>query len=66
MAKHKLTGTETGQLRLMAVDMREQLLPGSFEWALSEIVNNGVHGGVHPGLDGGDVKIGVFQQLRYA
>jgi transposase len=24
----------------MAVDMREQLLPGSFEWALSEIVDN--------------------------
>jgi hypothetical protein len=33
IAKYKTTGTETGQLRLMPVDMREQLLPGSFEWA---------------------------------
>jgi hypothetical protein len=39
MAKYKLTGTETGQLRFMTADMREQMLPGSFELALNEIVD---------------------------
>jgi transposase len=38
MARYKQTGYETGQLELMMVDPRAQLLPGSFEWALSELV----------------------------
>jgi transposase len=38
MAKYKQTSYETGQLELMMVNLRAQLLPGSFEWALSELV----------------------------
>jgi transposase len=39
MAKYKITGRETGQLQFLMADLREQLLPGSFEWALNEIAD---------------------------
>lgn len=40
MANYKTSGRETGQLRFLMIDLQEQLLPGTFEWALNEIVDN--------------------------
>jgi transposase len=39
MANYRQSGRETGQLQFVIVDMRKQLLPGTFEWALEELVD---------------------------
>ena len=38
MAKYKTTERENGQGLFVVVDMRKQLIPGTLEWGVNEIV----------------------------
>jgi transposase len=39
MAKYKQSDVENGQGLFLVVDLRKQLLPGTFEWMLNQIIN---------------------------
>jgi hypothetical protein len=47
MARYKHTDTEDGQGMFLSVNLKEQLLPGSFEHMLDELV-------------GGEIDVSVF------
>ncbi|GHV18648.1 hypothetical protein FACS189493_8140 [Spirochaetia bacterium] len=40
MAKYKHTDVESGQGLFLTVNLKEQLLPGTFEYMLNDVLNN--------------------------
>ncbi|MHB9293157.1 hypothetical protein Holit_02277 [Hollandina sp. SP2] len=40
MARYKHTDIEEGQGLFLSVNLREQLLPGTFEYMLNDLINN--------------------------
>jgi hypothetical protein len=46
MAKYKHTEAESGQGMFLAVNLKEQLLPGTFEYMLNELVGTKIDTGI--------------------